>query len=150
MSETERAIALLRRGGYSCVLCDRDRVLTDRRRGIAPILERVEAGESLRGMAVADKIIGKAAAMLLICGGARSVYGEVMSEPAKALLEEAGVEATHGTLVKAIRNRTDTGICPMEKAVASLQDPAEAPAILRAALDRLQKGADAISGISPK
>lgn len=138
MNETERAIALLRQGDYSCVLCDRDRVLTDRRRGIAPILERIEAGELLDGMAVADKIIGKAAAMLLLCGGARSVYGEVMSEPAKALLEDADVEVAYGTLVKAIRNRTDTDICPMEKAVAALKTPAEAPAILRAALNRLK------------
>lgn len=138
MNETERAIALLRQGDYSCVFCDRDRVLTDRRRGIAPILERIEAGESLRGMAVADKIIGKAAALLLLCGGARSVYGEVMSEPAKALLEDAGVEVSCGTLVKAIRNRTDTDICPMEKAVAALKTPSEAPAVLRAALNRLK------------
>ncbi len=138
MNETERAIALLRQGDYSCVFCDRDRVLTDRRRGIAPILERIEAGESLRGMAVADKIIGKAAALLLVCGGARSVYGEVMSEPAKALLEDAGVETACGTLVKAIRNRTDTDICPMEKAVAALKTPSEAPAVLRAALNRLK------------
>ncbi|MDD6643571.1 MAG: DUF1893 domain-containing protein [Firmicutes bacterium] len=138
MNETERAIALLRQGDYSCVFCDRDRVLTDRRRGIAPILERIEAGESLHGMAVADKIIGKAAAMLLLCGGARSVYGEVMSEPAKALLEGADVEVAYGTLVKAIRNRTDTDICPMEKAVAALKTPAEAPAALRAALNRLK------------
>lgn len=138
MNAAERAIALLRSGEYSCVFCDRDRVLTDRRRGIAPILERIEAGESLCGMAVADKIIGKAAAMLLLCGGAQNVYGEVMSEPAKALLEKAGVEVTYGTLVKAIRNRTDTDICPMEKAVAALETPAEAPAVLRAALNRLK------------
>ena len=138
MNAAERAIALLRSGEYSCVFCDRDRVLTDRRRGIAPILERIEGGESLCGMAVADKIIGKAAAMLLLCGGAQSVYGEVMSEPAKALLEEAGVEVAYGTLVKAIRNRTDTDICPMEKAVAALETPAEAPAVLRAALNRLK------------
>ena len=137
MTAAERAKELLQRGGYSCVFCDRDRVLTDRRRGIAPILERIEAGESLRGMAVADKIIGKAAAMLLLCGGAQSVYGEVMSKQAKTLLEDAGVTVSCGTLVKAIRNRTDTDICPMEKAVASLKAPAEAPAVLRATLNRL-------------
>lgn len=139
MNIAERAIALLRQGGYSCVFCDRDRVLTDRRRGIAPILERIEAGEELRGMAVADKIIGKAAAMLLLCGGVESVYGEVMSERAAALLREAGVTVSCGTLVKAIRNRTDTDICPMEKAVAALETPAEAPAVLRATLNRLMQ-----------
>lgn len=144
MNAAERAIRLLQRGGYSCVFCDRDRVLTDRRRGIVPILERVEAGEPLCGMAVADKIIGKAAAMLLLCGGAECVYGEVMSEQAKALLEDAGVEVSYGTLVKAIRNRTDTDLCPMEKAVAALETPAEAPAVLRATLNRLMQANAAV------
>ena len=139
MNAAERAIELLQRGEYSCVFCDRDRVLTDRRRGIAPILERIEAGENLSGMAVADKIIGKAAAMLLVCGGVESVYGEVMSERAEALLKEAGVTVSCGTLVKAIRNRTNTDICPMEKAVAKLETPIEAPAVLRATLNRLMQ-----------
>lgn len=139
MNAAERAIELLQRGEYSCVFCDRDRVLTDRRRGIAPILERIEAGENLSGMAVADKIIGKAAAMLLVCGGVESVYGEVMSERAEALLKEAGVTVSCGTLVKAIRNRTNTDICPMEKAVATLENPIEAPAVLRATLNRLMQ-----------
>ena len=144
MNETERSIALLRQGDYSCVFCDRDRILTDRRRGIAPILERIESGESLHGMAVADKIIGKAAAFLLLLGGVSAVYGEVMSERAKTLLEDAGVTVRCGSLVKAIRNRTDTDSCPMEKAVAALNDPADAPqapALLRAALERLKQNA---------
>lgn len=140
MNLLTRAIGLLRRGGYTCVLCDNDRVMTSRSHGIAPLLERIEAGEDLNGAAVADQIIGKAAAMLLLCGGVGSAYGEVMSERARELLEQAGVEVRYGTLVAAIRNRTDTDICPMERAVLSLQSPAEAPAVLRATLEKLKKG----------
>lgn len=140
MNALTRAVSLLQRGsGYTCVLCDCDRVLTSRSSGIIPLLERIEAKEDIRGMAAADKIVGKAAAMLLLLGGVQSVYGEVMSEGAKALLEQAGVQVRYGTLTAAICNRTGTGICPMEQAVLPLQNPAEAPAVLRAALEKLQK-----------
>jgi len=41
-------------------------------------------------------------------------------------------------LVPMIINRLGTDACPMEKAVAELTDPAEAPAAIRATLTRLQ------------
>lgn len=144
MNSLTRAMTMLQNGGYTCILCDCNRVLTSKTSGIAPLLERIETGEDLCGMAVADKIIGKAAAFLLLLGGVSAVYGEVMSERAKTLLENAGVTVRCGSLVKAIRNRTDTDICPMEKAVAALNDPADAPqapALLRAALERLKQNA---------
>lgn len=134
-----RAIHLLHNGDYTCVLCDRDRVLTDTRRGIAPLLERIEAGEDLRGVCVADKIIGRAAAMLLILGGVSAAHGDVMSAAAKKLLKANGIKVSYGTLTEQIVNRTGDGPCPMERATAALTDPADAPKALRDALDRLKK-----------
>lgn len=92
----------------------------------------------LKDACVADKIIGKAAALLLILGGAKAVYGEVMSENAHRLLTEAGLEVQYGSLVPYIVNRKEDGMCPMEQAVAGLSDPKEAPAALYAALGRLK------------
>lgn len=132
-----RAVRLLGSGDYTCVLCDKDRVLTSRRSGIAPLLLRIEEKEDLCGMACADKIIGKAAAMLLLCGGVRSVYGEVMSESAKALLEQSGAAVFYGTLTDRIINRTGDGPCPMEQAVAGLSDYHEAPDALRRQCEKL-------------
>lgn len=134
-----RAIDLLHGGGYTCVLCDQTRVLTDTRRGIAPLLERFEAGEDLRGFCVADKIIGRAAAMLLILGGVSAAHGDVMSTGAKALLESRGIAVSYETLTERIVNRRGDGLCPMEQAAAPLTDPADAPRALRAALDQLTK-----------
>lgn len=134
----QRAISLLDRG-YTCVICDHDRVLTSRKTGIAPLLERWEAGEPLNGVSVADRIVGKAAAMLLLLMGASEVYGSVMSEPARELLTAAGVGVSYGTLVPGIVNRTGDGPCPMEQTVAALTDPAEAPAALRQKLDALRR-----------
>ena len=37
-NDFERAVSLLHRDGYTCVLCDRDRVLTSREHGLAPLI----------------------------------------------------------------------------------------------------------------
>lgn len=136
VSNTERACKMLERGPYTCILCDDRRVLTSEKRGISPILERLD--EDLRGMAAADKIVGRAAAMLLILGGVESVYGEVMSQGALTLLKKHRVKASYGTLTDVISNRTGTGQCPMEQAVAGIDDPALAPAALRSAIAALE------------
>ncbi len=138
MKELDRAVALLHREGYTCVLCDKDRVMTSRKTGIAPLLEYLSNGESLKGAAAADRIIGKAAAMLLLSAGVTAVYGEVMSETALALLQEGGVSVRYDTLTPMIRNRTNTGPCPMEQAVAELTDPAQALPALQLAQARLR------------
>ena len=129
---------MLARGNYSCVIADRDRVMTSRARGIAPLLERAERGERLEGAFVADRIIGKAAAMLLIPMHVASVYGEIMSREAEKLLLASGIEVEYGTLTDHIVNRTGDGLCPMEQAVRDLTDCAAAPAVLRKRIEELR------------
>ena len=140
MKELKRAEALLRRGDYTCVICDRDRVLTSTKKGIAPLLERITAGEDLHGACVADHVIGRAAALLLIHAGASAVYGEILSEKAAQLLKKHGLRVQYGTLVPEIRNRGNTGPCPMEQAVAEIDDPAQAAPALAAKLAALRSG----------
>lgn len=129
---------LLARGGCSCVIADRDRVMTSRARGIAPLLERAERSERLDGAFVADRIIGKAAAMLLIPMRVASVYGQVMSREAEALLSANGIEVEYGALTDHIINRSGDGLCPMEQAVRDLTDCAAAPAVLRRRIEELR------------
>lgn len=129
---------LLARGVYSCVIADRDRVMTSRAHGIAPLLERAERSERLEGAFVADRIIGKAAAMLLVVMRVASVYGQVMSREAEALLSANGIEVEYGALTDHIINRSGDGLCPMEQAVRDLTDCAAAPAVLRRRVEELR------------
>lgn len=129
---------LLARGGYFCVIADRDRVMTSRARGIAPLLERAERSERLEGAFVADRIIGKAAAMLLVVMRVASVYGQIMSREAEALLSANGIEVEYGALTDHIINRSGDGLCPMEQAVRDLTDCAAAPAVLRRRIEELR------------
>ena len=71
---------------------------------------------TLRGAVVADKVVGKAAAALMVLGGVSEAWGDVMSAPAAELLNANGVAVTHGVLVNHIENRSHTGWCPLETA----------------------------------
>lgn len=131
MGDFERAWALLREEGFTCVLCSGDQVLTSRLRGVKPLLTWLDEGLDLKGFTAADKVVGKAAAFLYVLLGVKEVYAQVMSQPAKAVLEAHGIPNGCEEEVPAIRNRTNTGFCPMETAVWEISDPQEALTAIR-------------------
>ena len=68
----------------------------------------------LQGARIADKVVGKGAAALMVWAGVGEVYADVISCPALDLLENNGIPVTYATLVPHIVNRTGTGMCPLE------------------------------------
>lgn len=74
----------------------------------------------MKGAAIADKVIGKGAAALMVLGGFKTVYADIISTPALALLCEAGIETTFAQEVPHIINRDKTGWCPLETACMEL------------------------------
>ena len=133
-----KAKTLLEQEGHTLVLCLDDTVHTSQRRGVAPLLALLEQKTPVAGFAAADKVVGRATAFLYGLLGVSRVYGRVMSQPALAVLEKHGIEAHYEQLVPHIVNRQGTGICPMEQATAGIEDPQEALAAVKAALDRLK------------
>lgn len=87
--------------------------------------------QRLRGARMADKVIGKAAAGLMINGGVREAYAEVMSRLAMPLLEAAGIRLAYGTLADRIVIPAGDNRCPLEQIVADAVTPAEVEALLR-------------------
>ena len=125
MEPLQTAIEELSRGGFSCVGSDRDGniVFVSSEGGLKPLMDRIaEAPNGLNGIYIADKIIGKATACLIIYKGAAACHGCTMSEPASQLLLENGVPFSYGEMVPFIRNRAGTDMCPMEKAVENAAD----------------------------
>ncbi len=95
--------------------------------GIAPIVRAMrEDARAFAGCAVADKIVGLAAAYLFAHGGAAAVHGEVMSAAAAAWLTEQQIPYSAGEVVEKIINRRGDGICPMEERALALDAPADA------------------------
>lgn len=136
MSNIGRAKSFLK-DGATFALVGGDKVITCNRRGIAPLLEFAESGKILSGFSVADKIVGKAAAMLYVLMGAEEVYAEVMSRAADGVFARFGVAHSCETLVDFIVNRRGDGVCPMENAVKDITQPAQVVPVLRATLNAL-------------
>lgn len=138
--DLKRAKEELRAEGHSCVLRHGDAVFTSDARGIAPLMEWIGRGLALNGFSAADKIVGKATALLFVHMGITAVYASVMSEAALEALKRHNVEAVYGTLVSAIINREGTGQCPMELAVANIDEPKQAHEALSIRLAELRQG----------
>ena len=137
MKDLTRAKSLLMEGGFTCALVHEDAQLTTRHRGVKPLMQWLEDGTDLHGWCAADKVVGKAAACLYVLLGIRAVHALVISRSALAVLQENSIFVSYDTCVEAIRNRTNTGFCPMEQAVMEISSPEEAPARIREALRRL-------------
>lgn len=136
MSDIERAKALLQEGHTSALVRGEAERCSDRR-GIDPLL-RLWEENAFAGFSVADRVVGKAAAMLYVLLGVREVYADVLSAAGEAVLCESGIPYSCRARVPYIVNRAGDGMCPMEQAVAPLSSPQDAPAVLRDALRRLR------------
>lgn len=126
-------VEILRREQCSLVVEDREgHVTTYGKPGVRDLIWLLDnAPERLAGARVADKVIGRAAAALLVNGGVTRVYGEVMSRKAVNLLEEAGVAHAWGTLVDGIVIPAGDNRCPLERIVEPAATAREAEALLR-------------------
>ena len=145
MSRRNEAVSRLYRENLSCVVEKEGNTYTSVQFGIKPLMQFLrENRRFFEGAVVADKVIGKAAALLLIDGGVSEVFGAVMSESAAAFLSAYNVPFGYCELVPMIENRTHTGMCPMEETVLQLSDPSEAFSALEKTIARLmQKNARA-------
>ncbi len=120
----EQLIRLLREGNYSCVIDNGVEVRTCHGRGVSDLYGLLTQEPcQLQGARVADKAVGKAAAALLALGGVREVYASVISAPARALLEKAGVGVTFAEEVPVIWNRDRSDWCPLEKLCVEENSP---------------------------
>lgn len=141
VSDLARAKTLLATGDYTCALVRGDSVLTSVARGVAPMVGFISDGVDLRGYCVADKVVGKAAALLFIKAGIAQVYAPIGSKTAIDILANAGVTAHLDTLVPQIIRADGAGSCPMEQAVADTDDPDTAYTLLTAAIAKMRAAA---------
>ncbi|MBQ8337756.1 MAG: DUF1893 domain-containing protein [Oscillospiraceae bacterium] len=136
---TQKAKELLLSGQNTCVICRENEVFESTERGVKPLLEFLDSKTDLKDACAADKVVGAGAAFLYVLLGVREVYALVLSERAKAVLEENGVSVVFETLVSKIENRAKNGFCPIETAVWEQTEPAAALTKIRQSLESLTK-----------
>ena len=91
-------------------------------RGLDPLLKLLDAGK-LRGAVVMDKVVGRAAAAICAEGGATRVCALLAGKGAREILEARGVPFEAVETAEKILNHKKDDSCPMEKAVAELNEP---------------------------
>lgn len=128
MTEEERKslIGYLFAEKCSCVIRNGKDIRVFRERGIKDLYRLLkEEPEFLKGAFVADKIVGKAAAALMILGGVKELFAGVVSFPALELCRKTGLRVDYTHEVPYIINRTQTDRCPLEILCKDLQTPEE-------------------------
>ena len=116
MTDIEHAKQLLTGEGYTCVICRGNDIHTSEKRGVAPLIEILDSNIDVRG------------------------YSVVMSRSAKKILDGHGIKYSCGEEVEYIINRKKDGMCPMEKAVMDIDDPAEALKKIKETIEKMRKG----------
>lgn len=103
-------------------------LFSSRNNGIRPHLEAIESlgREALRGTIMVDKIVGRAAALLILYAGASEVHCLTVSYGGKELLKESGVRLEFKRETPFINVQDGVIICPFERMVQGISDPSEA------------------------
>ncbi len=110
----DELVQILQDGSHSLVVAG-DGIRTFDGRGISDLYGLLtEHPDWLRGASVADKVVGKGAAALLILGGVRELFAGVISTFALGLLEDSGISFRFAKKVPNIINRKGDGFCPVE------------------------------------
>lgn len=93
-------------------------------RGIRPMyVLSTEMKDKAKGGSIADRVIGKGAAMLCVYLNIERVYGELMSQSGINVLHKSNIKYTVKESCKSIKNRDKTDLCPIEKRSVDIEDP---------------------------
>lgn len=114
-------------------------IFTSRNRGVLDLYCLMKQNtDILNGASAADKVVGKAAAMLYAVSGIHELYADNLSRGAASILRDAGVKVQYRNIIPFVMNRDRTGMCPVER-LANTVDTLEQ---LMAGLEHFYKDMD--------
>lgn len=134
----------LKENKYTCVLFNGKKQIVSFKTGIKPLLYLTQKGTNLSGYVLADKIVGKAVALLALNFGIIEVFAETLSVSAKEILIKHNIAVSYETLTEKIINRQGTDICPMEKTVLNTFDPKQAFILLKNKVNELKNKGESV------
>jgi hypothetical protein len=95
--------------------------------GIRPHLKAInELSNELVGSLMVDKILGRAAAFLVVYSKASEAIAAVVSSPGRQVVEKFGVKLGFREEVAHIKMKNGVIYCPFESMVQGIYDPKEA------------------------
>ena len=116
MKDIDIAKDLLKEKDFALVVVKDGEVLfTSNDRGIKPMYTLVrEMKDEVAGSSIADRVIGRGAALLSQYLKIKEVYSNLMSKSAIEVLEREEIQYSFLEICESIKNRDQTGLCPIE------------------------------------
>lgn len=122
----------LNAGNFTLAVANHGEIRTYRRRGVADLIDLLDSDPIfMKGAAVADKVVGRAAASLMMRGGVARLYARIISRPALEMLGQGNIEVSYGEICDYVVNRRGDGMCPLEKLCGVLPTPEECETEIR-------------------
>ncbi len=132
-SDLDVAKNLMREGRYSFVVVKDGKVLAKESGSAVQPLSKFldEHSEEVKGASLADKVVGRAVAILASFYGIKAIFAVIMSEGAEKFLQLHKIYYDSQTRVPVILNMQGDGPCPIEKSLAHIETTKEGMGILR-------------------
>nr|WP_300003056.1 DUF1893 domain-containing protein [Tissierella sp.] len=127
MIDIDIAKKLLKKEDYTLVAVKDGEVLfTSREKGIKPMYTLVKTmKEKAFGASIADRVIGRGAALLSQYLSVKEVYANLISKSAIEVFKTQNIQYSFLESCDSIKNRDQTGLCPIETISLDLTDPLE-------------------------
>ena len=115
----------LKLGDHSLLVYKDGNITFQDEHGIQPLLIQIKK-KGLKDAVAVDKVIGKAAALLMVYGKVKQVHTNIIAKDAIPVFEKYKVEYSYNEVVDYIQNNKKDGLCPMEQKVLNINSPKKA------------------------
>lgn len=109
-------------------------------KGIKPLYTAYEELVELNGSSVADRVTGRAAAMLCIHTGIKELKTKLISDNAINVLKESNIKFEYDECTPYIKNRDKTGMCPVETLSLKAHNINDLISMIKGFLESIKKG----------
>ncbi|WP_053954941.1 DUF1893 domain-containing protein [Inediibacterium massiliense] len=125
MTDIELAKKILKEEGCTLVVVKERKVLfSSKEKGIRPLYEvTCTIKDQLKGASIADRVIGKAAAILCVHLEIKYLHTRLISQDAMKVLKKSEIIFYYEEACPYIQNRNKNGRCPMEELSQAVEDP---------------------------
>jgi len=125
----------------TCLIYDRDTLVFESvKRGVQPLIDFISFNDDIdKEYILVDKIIGRGAVILAKLIGVTEIHTPIISQDALELALEYNMYCEYQSLVPFIKNRGNTGRCPIESCVLGISDPNEGYIRIQNTLEQFKK-----------
>jgi len=118
----------LKKRELTLVIVNSEKIIFETKaQGIMGLLNAIEDLDTeMRNSSIADKIVGRAAALLCVYSKVSAVYAVTMDENGLQILRDNDIVCQFEKIVPYILNLKQDSICPFEKLLINISDPKEA------------------------